>query len=95
MQAVYITNGAFDAVLVPNKTALLVDQEVMQHFLDAQTNGDDFSEWNGTMNWPAGVGDIWRAAKRMGDIVAYYEDGDLNVIHEQLWQERKEFWGFE
>lgn len=93
IQAVYVTNGSFDAVLVPNRTALLVDKEVMQHFLDAQTNEDDFSDWNGIMNWPTGMDDIWEAAKRMGDIIAYYEDGYLNVIYEQLWEKRKEFWG--
>lgn len=94
MQAIYITNGGFDAVVVQDGTALMVDHEVMKHFLAAQQNGDDFSEWHGTMDWPAGVDDIWEAAERMGNIVAYYEDGQLYVRDEQVWQKRKEFWGF-
>lgn len=93
MQAIYITNGGFDAVLVPDKTVLMVDQEVVRHFLAAQTNGDDFADWHGTMDWPEGTEDIWEAAEEMGDIVAYYEDGRLHVQNAELWEERKTFWG--
>ena len=95
MQTVYVTNGAYDFVLVPDGTAVMVDQEVMRHFLSAQTNGDDFADWHGTMDWPEGANDIWEAAEAMGDIVAYYEDGQLRIYNEEAWKKRKEFWGFE
>jgi len=93
MQSIYITNGGFDAVVVQDGTALMVDQEVMRHFIAAQTNGDDFADWHGTMDWPEDAEDIWEAAERMGDIVAYYDAGQMYIRDERVWQERKEFWG--
>ena len=95
MQAIYITNNGFDAVVVQDGTALMVDREVMEHFLSAQANGDDFADWHGMLDWPEGAEDIWEAAEKMGDIVACYEDGQLHIYDEQAWQKRKEFWGFE
>ena len=94
MNAIYITNGAYDAVVVQDGTALLVDREVMDHFLAAESNGDDFSDWHGTIDWPAGTTDIWEAAEALGDVIAYYANGKLHVYDGQVWRQRKEFWGF-
>ena len=93
IQAIYVHNNGFDTVVVRDGTALMVTREVVQHFLEAQHNGDDFSEWHGTMDWPTDLHDIWEVAEAFGDVVAYYEDGRLHVQNAKLWEERKTFWG--
>ena len=97
-KAIYVSTGAYDAVLLENGTYLIVDRDTWTHFFEAEKNGDDFSHWNGfSLDEYEGSYDdedwLWVAAEEMGDVVAYYdESGKLEIYDLQLFDERKDFW---
>ena len=97
-KAIYVSTGAYDAVLLENGTYLIVDRETWTHFLEAEKNGDDFSHWNGFSldEYEVSYDDddwLWVAAEEMGDIVAYYDEfGKLEIYDPCLFDEREEFW---
>lgn len=102
LNAIFITNGGYDAVILRNRTYVIVHEEVFRHFLDAESNGDDFSDWEGD-NWPdIPVDDaytledeMWTVAEEMGNIVAFYMGDTLHIRDDEEWERRKEFWGVE
>lgn len=85
-KAIYVSTGAYDAILLENGTFLIVDQETWKHFCEAEKNGDDFSHWNGlsldvdSLDYD-GEDWLWVIAEDMGDIVAYYDASGKLVIH--------------
>lgn len=97
-KAIYVSTGGYDAILLDNGTFLMVDQEVWTHFLEAEKNDDDFSNWNGfSLELDEGGYDgedwLWVTAEEMGDIVAYYDESGKLMIHDpQLFNERKDSW---
>ena len=96
-KAIYVSTGAYDAVLLENGTFLMVEPDTWAHFLEAEKNGDDFSDWNGLsldddMDYD-GEDWLWVIAEDMGDIVAYYDESGKLVIHDsRLFNEVKEHW---
>lgn len=97
-KAIYVSTGAYDAILLDNGTFLMVDQETWTHFWEAEKNGDDFSNWNGlSLDLDEGDYDgedwLWVKAEEMGDIVAYYDDvGKLIINDTRMYCLRKDFW---
>lgn len=85
----FVTNNAFDAVVLANGTYLEVNKQVMKDYLD--TANIDIGDWVG------GAGNDWvgedveTAAKELGTVIAYYEDDKLVVVDEELMAERKDF----
>ncbi|MED0686572.1 helix-turn-helix domain-containing protein [Anoxybacillus ayderensis] len=90
VNAIFVTNGAYDAVVTRyGQWIMITDKKIFEDFLDAEDNGDDFSNWE-QHDWVED--DIWEEAKRLGDIVAYYEDEELHIVDEDKWEQRLEFY---
>lgn len=85
----FVTNNAFDAVVLANGTYLEVNKKVMRDYLD--TANIDLDDWVG------GAGNDWEgdnieaAAKGLGTVIAYYEDDKLVIVDSGELESRKEF----
>lgn len=90
INAVYITNNAFDAVLLQDGTYIEVDKEVFSDYI-SPTVIEWLSNWHGTESWEDINKNIEMAAEELGEILAYYQDDKLVISDQDQFNQRKDF----
>ncbi|QHZ51210.1 hypothetical protein [Paenibacillus larvae] len=90
INAIYVTNNAYDAILLKNGTFLQVTAEVFADYIN--TEAINLDEWNGNELWDDWAADLETAAQGTGEIMAYYNtQNELIIVDKDLFEERREF----
>lgn len=92
INAIFVHNNGYDAVLVPDGSFLTAEPKILKDFIDAGKLEDDFKCWHGEDIWTNISADMEGAAKEIGIIVAYYKDMNLKIVDQDLWGERLKFY---
>ncbi|MVP02086.1 hypothetical protein [Paenibacillus lutrae] len=88
--AFYVSNNGYDAILLRYGFWLQVSKDVFRDYIDTDA-GKYFSGWHGTDSWEELNKEIALAAEKMGEVLAYYQDGELIVTDPDRFERRKEF----
>lgn len=89
INAMYVTNNAYDAILLTNGTFIQVTAEVFADYIN--TENINLEDWNGNELWDDWAPDLETAAAGTGEILAYYQGNELIIVDEAGFEERKKF----
>lgn len=87
--AIYVSNNAYDAILLKNGTFLQVTSKIFADYIN--TEAINLDNWNGNELWDDWAADLETAAKGTGEILAYHQGNQLIIIDEAGFEERREF----
>ncbi len=90
VQAILTSNNAYDTVLLANGTSMMVTSAV---FADLVSDALEIGNWDGNKDWSEHGDDVTTAAVAYGDVVAQVVDGQLVIVDEVKFNERKAFYG--
>lgn len=91
-KAIFTTTNGYDLIILENGTLLEVTEENLLHFLNAESEIDDFSNWNGENYWTDYANTIDEAVATGQEILAYYENGKLIIVDNEKLIERMYFY---
>mgnify|MGYP001191707925 CR=1 FL=1 len=98
-KAIYIHTNAYDMILMPDGTFVQVDTNVMLDYLDQMwlISEPMFADWHGNDRWDDFAGTMDEAVEVLtnegAQALAYFEGHHLEVVDQQRFVERIQFYG--
>ncbi|MCY9511416.1 hypothetical protein M5W68_21600 [Paenibacillus larvae] len=88
IDGIYVTNNAYDAIMLKNGTFLQVTSKIFAEYINKAINLND---WDGDEFWDDWAANLETAAEGTGDVLAYYQGNEMVIVDAAGFEKRREF----